>query len=305
MSRRAELLARHVVPRGEITCPCSAAEVAARQSKDSPAPLKHAAHRLSTNQLAFFDTFGYLVFPGLLADCAERIIESFEAVWAAHGGGHNNQPHDPTQRSCIVPFPDQSVFLSSLLDDGRIWGPVASLLGDDFNYTSGDGNIYAGDTHWHSDGYGRRSNGRGDGRFSIKMAFYLDTLTKDTGAVRFIPGSHKVGDTYGDAVEAGCKSRDQKKTNRSSSARGSNAIDDWGIDGPSVPAVCIESKPGDVVVFAHNLKHASFGGGGTRRMYTMNFCERYPVSLNQASTFRYVVQRTICLSCQLYAGRSD
>jgi ectoine hydroxylase-related dioxygenase (phytanoyl-CoA dioxygenase family) len=34
--------------------------------------------------------------------------------------------------------------------------------------------------------------------------------------------------------------------------------------------------PGDVVVFNHNLKHAAFGGSARRRMFTMNFCRRYP-----------------------------
>lgn len=92
------------------------------------------------------------------------------------------------------------------------------------------------------------------------MAFYLDTLTKDTGCVRLIPGSHLVGDSYGDAVEAG----------RSDSEAS------WGLPGTEVPCVCIESEPGDIVIFNHCLKHASFGGSGRRRMYTMNFCERYP-----------------------------
>ena len=43
--------------------------------------------RLTTAQLAYFNAFGFLHFPGLLADSANRIIEEFEAVWAGHGGG--------------------------------------------------------------------------------------------------------------------------------------------------------------------------------------------------------------------------
>ena len=41
--------------------------------------------RLNDQQMAFFDTFGFLSFPGLLADCVDKIIDEFEAVWAAHG----------------------------------------------------------------------------------------------------------------------------------------------------------------------------------------------------------------------------
>ena len=45
--------------------------------------------RLNDQQMAAFDTFGFLSFPGLLADCADKIIDEFEAVWASHGGGHH------------------------------------------------------------------------------------------------------------------------------------------------------------------------------------------------------------------------
>ena len=48
------------------------------------------------------------------------------------------------------------------------------------------------------------------------------------------------------------------------------------MSGPEVPALILETNPGDIVVFNHNLKHAAFGGSERRRMYTMNFCRRYP-----------------------------
>ena len=210
--------------------------------------------RFTDQQMAFFNTFGFLYFPGLLADCVDKIIDEFEAVWTAHGGGHHGKLHDGQNRSCILPFPDQSEYLSSLLDDPRIHDIAASICGDDFNYTSGDGNFYAGDTNWHSDGY--------DGKriLSIKIAFYLDPLTRDAGALRVIPGSHRVDNAYADALQ-----RD---------IRESGTI--WGLPGHEVPALILETTPGDIVVFNHNLKHAAFGGSERRRMYTMNFCRRYP-----------------------------
>ena len=210
--------------------------------------------RLSSQQLSFFNTFGYLLLPGLLADCVDRIIAEFEAVWAAHGGGHHGSKHNEQQRSCIVPFPDQSEYLSSLLDDPRIHDIAASILGDDFNYTSGDGNLYVGDTGWHSDGYdGKRIP-------SIKIAFYLDPVTRDSGAVRIIPGSHHCGDAYSDRLEAEVR----------------KSGDNWGTAPDEVPAVVVESEPGDIVVFWHNTKHSAFGGSVRRRMYTMNFYEHVP-----------------------------
>ena len=37
--------------------------------------------QLTKQQLNFFNMFGYLHFPGLMADCVDRIIQSFERVW--------------------------------------------------------------------------------------------------------------------------------------------------------------------------------------------------------------------------------
>ena len=210
--------------------------------------------QLNSQQLAVFDTFGYLYYPGLLADCIGRIIDEFETVWKEHNGGHHGKPHDGVRRSCICPFPDLSEYLSAFLDDPRIHDIAASICGEDFNYTGGDGNFYAGDSHWHSDGYDRNR------LMSIKIAFYLDPLTRDTGALRVIPGSHRVGEQYADDIERDI--RDSGKV--------------WGLSGREVPAVALETTPGDIVVFNHNLKHAAFGGSGRRRMYTMNFCCRYP-----------------------------
>jgi hypothetical protein len=210
-------------------------------------------NQLTEQQLAYFDTFGYLGFPGLLNDRIDEIINDFEEVWARHGGGHNGRPHEGKERSCIVQFIDHHERLSSLLDDPRIRGIASSLLGDDFNYMGSDGNYYVGDTRWHSDGWHAET-------MHIKIAYYLDPLTRDTGCIRVIPGSHKMGDAYADGL------KDQ--IGESSTL--------WATDATDVPAVALETSPGDVVCFNHNTKHASFGGGMRRRMFTMNLCQRYP-----------------------------
>ena len=53
-------------------------------------------------------------------------------MWATHGGGHHGREHEGQARSCIVPFPDQSEYLSSLLDDPRIHDIAASSFGRRF-----------------------------------------------------------------------------------------------------------------------------------------------------------------------------
>ena len=208
---------------------------------------------LTEQQKNFFDTFGYLGFPGLLADRADSIIADFEAVWTDSGGGHAGRQHDGKARSCMVPFLDQSEALSALLDDPRILGIAEGLLGTDFNYMGSDGNYYVGDTGWHSDGW--HSHGR-----HLKIAFYLDPLTRDSGALRVIPGSHRVQDSYAVAI-----------TNEIG-----QSADKWGISGSEVPAIALETQPGDVVCFNHNTKHSAWGGNTSRRMFTINLAQRYP-----------------------------
>ena len=214
--------------------------------------------RLTDEQLRYFDTFGFIKFPGLFADKIDQIIETFEQTWAARGGGHDGKPHDHERRSALVPFIDQTEYLSGLLDDPRIEGIASSVLGDDFNYMGGDGNYYVGDTPWHSDGYSDRKY------TTVKMAFYLDPVTRDTGCLRVIPGSHKFDDRFANALnEAAPNSK-------------SNRIEEtWGIHGRDLPAIALETEPGDLLMFNHNTKHASFGGGTRRRMFTINLEQRY------------------------------
>ena len=210
-------------------------------------------HLLTDAEVAFFEMFGYLGFPGLLSERIEDIQNVFEEIWARQGGGHFGQAHDGKARSCIVPFIDQDARLASLLDDTRILAIAKTLCGDDFNYMGSDGNYYVGDTGWHSDGWHPEIR-------HIKIAFYLDPLTRDTGALRVIPGSHRIGDPYADQLQ-----RDIGKS-----------VDLWGVTGREVPAIALETQPGDIVVFNHNTKHAAFGGGTRRRMFTINLCQRYP-----------------------------
>ena len=214
--------------------------------------------RLTEQQLRYFDTFGFLKFPGLFADEADAISEAFERVWADHGGGHRGEEHDHQQRSALVPFIDQSEYLSALLDDPRIDGIASSLLGDDFNYTASDGNFYVGDTAWHSDGY------RDKKYLSVKMALYLDPVSRDTGCLRVIPGSHRFGDGFAGALQEVAPN-----------SRTRNTEELWGIPGIDVPAVALETQPGDLLMFNHTVRHASFGGGTRRRMFTINPQERF------------------------------
>lgn len=207
---------------------------------------------LTDQQLAFFHTFGYLSFPGLMADCIEEITREFETVWERNGGGKDGRLHENTVRSFLVPFIDQNERLSALLDDPRLDGLYRGILGDDYNYFTSDGNYYVNDTGWHSDMWHQDA-------VWTKTALYLDPLTRHTGCLRVIPGSHRIGDGFADGLQESLR----------------HSEDSWGLHGGEVPAVALETQPGDVVVFNLCVKHASFGGGTRRRMFTINCSETY------------------------------
>src|SRR5205814_1713486 len=87
-------------------------------------PMDHQSRKgepmqLTDGQKRYFETFGYLVFPGLLAGAVGWISEEFEAVWRDRGVSH-----DGTKRSCIVPFIDQRERLCALLDQPEVEGIV-------------------------------------------------------------------------------------------------------------------------------------------------------------------------------------
>jgi ectoine hydroxylase-related dioxygenase (phytanoyl-CoA dioxygenase family) len=92
----------------------------------------------------------------------------------------------------------------------------------------------------------------GNGARTVKIAFYLDPVRRETGALRVIPGSHRL------------------ELDRWEGRSASDAPNLWGIAEEQVPSVALESDPGDMVVFDQRLMHAAFGGGRRRRMFTLN-----------------------------------
>jgi len=208
--------------------------------------------QLTEQQRRFFEAFGYLGFPGLITDDIGWITDEFEDVFRrCTGAGTDIPSHTGGERTCIVPSVGQSERLCGLLDDPRILGIIAGLLGDEFSYLAGDSNFYSGDTHWHSDSWSR------DVRW-IKIAFYFNPLTRDTGCLRVIPWSHRLDDPYATKIH------DELP----------NLEENWGVSPQEVSSVPLEVKPGELVLFNQRLKHAAFGGNQNRRMFTMNFCEQ-------------------------------
>ena len=204
--------------------------------------------KLTEQQIRFFKTFGYLGIPKLFsADEIAEITKNFEYTIDKFGGGTN---HDGSRRTMMGAPIEWIPEMCTLLDDPRILGLIGGVIGEDFNYCSGDGNYYSGDTSWHPDGSWNILT-------PVKVAFYLDPVGPETGCLRVIPGS---------AEKEHLIHRQKVNPN--------NAEKDFGIhpkDFPgNVPLVC---NPGDIVMFNHDTYHAAYGGSNRRRMFTMN-CHR-------------------------------
>ncbi len=205
--------------------------------------------RLSISQCQHFNSFGFLALPKLFSPTEiAAITDGFERSIQKFGGG---KTHDGSRRTMFGGPIEHLPEMCKLLDDERILGAAGSLIGDDFNYTGGDGNYYTGDTHWHPDGsWGQL--------FAIKMAFYLDPVTHDTGCLRVIPCSHDPGHPV-----------------RSRGIDPNRSQELFGVHPRDLPgSAALETQPGDLLIFNHDTWHASFGGGARRRMFTLNLTRR-------------------------------
>ena len=140
---------------------------------------------LSTEQVAHFNTFGFIVLPHLLSSTeVSEIQEEFDEVMLEERQGESFRG---VKRQAVMVFAELRPKLMSLIDDNRIYEPIEQLLGPDFLWWGSDGNLYVGDTAWHPDATNPEL-----GHSPIKVAMYLDNVTKDTGCIRFIPGSHRI-----------------------------------------------------------------------------------------------------------------
>jgi hypothetical protein len=188
---------------------------------------------LSPQQIHFFETFGFLKLPGLFADDIDNIVGGFEDLF-----GNEDQPvwetnealHGEERRLIIPGFIEQSPRLAPLQHDPRVIGVVESLVGRDHIWASSDGNLFYCESYWHPDDYAAPLH-----HYHIKLSFYLDDLTGNSGAIRIIPGSHFHQQTYSRTLRRDFRDADK-------------VSEQYGIPGGDIPSITVESSPGDLIV---------------------------------------------------------
>ena len=226
---------------------------------------------LTSEEKARFETFGYMVFRELFSrrEVDEFSREHKEILDEDRGG----RPFTGERRHGVLAFAERKPALSRLVEDDRIYGRIEALLGPDFMWIGSDGNLYVGDTQWHSDS---RADPIEYGYTRVKVAFYLDPVTRVTGCLRVIPGSHlpPLHEELEPLREMHLRQRDYSgKPAPEGEEMDSEDFDEtpFGVDASALPAVPLESQPGDVVFFNQRLWHASFGGSAGRRMFTVSY----------------------------------
>jgi hypothetical protein len=223
-----------------------------------------APFTLTPEQVAFFETFGFLKLPGLFRDEIAAYTAAFEEVFAdAEPMVLRNNPYHQVRnprfeddpRFTVPLFIEQHPVLDALKTDPRVVGIARSLIGDNYEYAQSDGNLFYCDVYWHLDAFGSPIQQQ-----HIKLYFYLDALRHDSGALRVLSGTGDVGGSYVMTIRQLFNDPD-------------NARETLGIELDEVPSWTLEVDPGDLIVGNYRTMHASFGGGPRRRLFTVNFKE--------------------------------
>lgn len=251
---------------------------------------------LSEGQRAHFDAFGFLALRGLFSQTEiDAIGEEADSILDEDRDG---KPFAGDKRHAVLAFAERRPLLSSLVEDDRIYLPIEDLLGPGFMWIGSDGNLYVGDTAWHSDS---RSDPREHGYTRIKVGLYLDTVTRETGCLRVIPGSHNL--PLHDALEPMRHLRQEQQADDARKTKSEPMVTDardgdqlsataFGVPSSELPGFAIESEPGDAVFFNQRLWHSSFGGRAGRRMFTLNYGQK-PTTDDHISVVKMVYEGSL------------
>ena len=197
---------------------------------------------LTEPQMKHFRTFGFVHLRQLL-NSAEmgNLTERAERLMEAEPDARSTRPG----HLAVSPFLEKDPELALMPEDDRFYAPAEQLLGSGLTWGGSEGNrgsFNETNSHsWHCDRIGQINLQYP----RLKMMIYLQPMRKEAGALRVIPGSHRLPFHE----ELSCLNSGSDRP----------AIDNFGVDGPEVPCHALEVAVGDVVMFDHYLFHGVYG----------------------------------------------
>ncbi len=145
---------------------------------------------LTEAQIAHFQTFGFLVIrQAFTRSEVEALIREADAAYAEK----SDREKDGSSSMWTSESVEERPALMKLMEDDRIYLSIGGLLDRDFIWNGSE--IMWGidpklaDHTWHFDGH---KTSRNLDYPRTKVMLYLDPQRKDTGALRVIPGSHRI-----------------------------------------------------------------------------------------------------------------
>ena len=225
---------------------------------------------ITDEQKSFFDEFGFLVFrqlfsPEEMETIGREAQATFDAVYTEGraGGSHGRW---------VTLMGPQTPFNACLLEDERVYTIARRTFDESLIGLNVDMLEWYADTGWHRDQ-------DVPGNTGLKLIYYMEPLTAESGSLRVVPGSH---------IEPHEKQVPEIEPLRITADDGDymNKISELEIGQGDVmlPSVAVESRPGDVVAFAMPLLHAAFGGRRGRRFGATVYW--YPSSTKEHADLR-------------------
>ena len=193
---------------------------------------------LSHQQILHFRTFGFLALRGLLsqAEVATLRDEVTGALTDAFGklGTEPNDLGGISGDYLPLAVNRAPLSLALIADDRRTFGISAELLSSPTVPSIGTATCFTGDSSWHTR--------LGPDIAGVTFWVDFDRRTADTGALRFIPGSHLP--EFERALWAYMKAEPA-----------SQGYEHW-----DWPHVVVETEPGDMVAFHAHMMTCNQGG---------------------------------------------
>ena len=222
---------------------------------------------LTEIQKTQFEVFGFVTIHQMLtSNQIGKLITEFE-IGLADAESKMDRQSFRKQLNWWNLRPD-TPYMASMMEETVFLKIAHQLLGQNAIGSFSASNSFSGDrTDWHPDAHQPHWKG-------LKFAVCLQSVDKNSGALRLIPGSHK------ESLHSEFKRIPLKESIHNPNKR------DLGIE--DIPAYISKVDPGDIIIFDNHIWHASYGGGKDRRLVTMGYFRMPTTQKEEIAVFKQV-----------------